>query len=70
MKRRIQWLVVAATLVAMMILGNAGVAAEVSPAEAGENVSWQGQWVRLAYNDDGWVVLGYRTANDQPSAPD
>ncbi len=28
-----------------------------------ENFTAQGQFVRLAYNNEGWVTLGYRTAN-------
>ena len=28
-----------------------------------ENFTAQGQFTRLAYNNEGWVTLGYRTAN-------
>lgn len=51
----------------------AGIAAPVVVAEdikveipqptVPENFTAQGQFVRLAYNNEGWVTLGYRTAN-------
>lgn len=57
------WLVAAATL----LLASAGVcvfAQDESPAQAGEQVGVEGTFVRVAENQEGWVVLGYGTANE------
>ena len=35
-----------------------------TPSQAGEKVGIEGQFVRVAENDEGWVVLGYQTANE------
>jgi hypothetical protein len=32
-------------------------------------VRMEGPYVRAAYNDEGWVVLGYRTANNSVGDP-
>ncbi len=46
-------------------LGNLAVAEDAeTPSQAGENVGIEGQFVRVAENDEAWVVLGYRTANE------
>ncbi|HPA79456.1 MAG TPA: hypothetical protein PLS95_01480 [Thermoanaerobaculales bacterium] len=54
---------------AMIVLAaTVGAALAVSPAAAQEEAAKQkvdvkGEYVRLGYNDEGWVVLGYGTAN-------
>ena len=56
------------SLVALMVLtmvGSAGLvtAGDETAAQAGEKTGIMGQFVRVAENDEGWVVLGYDTAN-------
>lgn len=36
---------------------------EEPPAAAAQQVMAKGSFVRIAYNDEGWVTLGYRAAN-------
>jgi hypothetical protein len=58
-------IVLALILVPTVVGLAAPAAAETeSPAQAGEQVGVQGQFVRVATNAEGWVVLSYRTAND------
>jgi hypothetical protein len=38
-------------------------AGDETAAQAGEKTGIMGQFVRVAENDEGWVVLGYETAN-------
>jgi len=54
------WLVAAAAL----ILVCAGAVAQETPEQAGEKVGVEGTFVRVAENQEGWVVLGYGTANE------
>ena len=44
--------------------GGLAAAEEESPAQAGEKVGVEGQFVRVAETEEGWVVLGYRVANE------
>jgi hypothetical protein len=39
-------------------------AGDESPAQAGEKLGIEGTFVRVAENEEGWVVVGYRTANE------
>ncbi len=41
----------------------AGVPAMAQEQEAKQTFDVKGEYVRLVYNDEGWVVLGYRVAN-------
>lgn len=66
MRARHQWLVRSAAVTAILFLGMAVavVAGEETPAKAGEKVGVEGQFVRVAETEEGWVVLGYQTANE------
>ena len=66
MKGLFQWCL-CATAAGAILLGGFGVgvaADEQTPAKAGEKVGVEGTFVRVATNDEGWVVVGYRTANE------
>jgi len=56
--------VVALASLAFLTVGVVGVLAEETPAAAGEKVSFPGTYVRVAYNEEGWVTLGFRLANN------
>ena len=56
--------VAALAALAFLAVGAVGALAEETPAEAGEKVSFPGTYVRVAYNDEGWVTLGFRLANE------
>ena len=51
---------------ALAVLASAALvgAEEVTPAAAGEKVSFPATFVRVAYNDEGWVTVGFRLANE------
>lgn len=56
------------TLVALMVLtlvgfAGLGTAGDETAAQAGEKTAIVGQFVRVAENNEGWVVLDYTTAN-------
>lgn len=53
--------VVALLAIACSVL--AGVPAMAQQEEAKQKFDVKGEYVRLVYNDEGWVVLGYGTAN-------
>ena len=55
-----------AAVAIVIVTGATAVVAEdaETPSQAGEKVGVEGQFVRVAENDEGWVVLGYRTANE------
>jgi hypothetical protein len=53
--------VVAFLAIACSVL--AGVPAMAQEQEAKQTFDVKGEYVRLVYNDEGWVVLGYRVAN-------
>ncbi|PWB76584.1 MAG: hypothetical protein C3F15_04980 [Holophagae bacterium] len=55
---RVWWVVMLIALV-----GGAAWAQDETPAQAGEQVGVMGTFVRVAENQEGWVVLGYRAAN-------
>jgi hypothetical protein len=56
-------LAVAAVLTAVGF-GARAAAADETPEQAGEKTGVEGQFVRVAETDEGWVVLGYRIANE------
>ena len=47
----------------MVGFGGLAVAGDETAAQAGEKTGVEGQFIRVAENDEGWVVLGYTTAN-------
>ena len=60
---------VATVAFAVLLLGFAGWAvaeeqAAQTPQQAGEQIGVEGTFVRVAANDEGWVVVGYRIANE------
>ncbi len=56
--------VLASVVVLTMVgFGGLAVAGDETAAQAGEKTGIEGQFVRVAENDEGWVVLGYTTAN-------
>ncbi len=54
----------ALTLVLISGVAPAAVGDDQTPAHAGEQVGVEGTFVRVAANDEGWVVVGYRVANE------
>jgi hypothetical protein len=64
-KQSLYWMMVAA-VVALTMFGFGGLAAaqDESAAKAGEKTGVEGQFVRVAETDEGWVVLGYGIANE------
>ena len=52
-------------LIAALAVATAGpaIARDEEPAAAAPGVMAKGTFVRIGYNDEGWVTLGYRTAN-------
>lgn len=66
MKRHHDVGLAASVAVALLFFGFGGwaFAEEQTPAQAGEQVGVEGTFVRVAANDEGWVVLGYRIANE------
>ena len=62
-------LLVSVVAVVLMGIGTPAVTAQEPVPEAPVptvpgNFTLQGQFTRIAYNNEGWVSLGYRTAND------
>lgn len=66
MKSGRQWCTGAVTAVMFLFVGFAGlaIAAEETPAQTGEKVGVEGTFVRVAENSEGWVVVGYKMANE------
>ena len=66
MKSRCQkwWLGAAATTVLIVGFGGLASAGDETAAQAGEKMGVEGTFVRVAETDEGWVVLGYRIANE------
>jgi hypothetical protein len=62
MKPHQQWIVAVAVLA--LVAGVAGSFAEETPADAGEKVGFPGIYVRVAETEDGFVTMGFRTANE------
>jgi hypothetical protein len=56
--------VVFALVVCVVGFGGVVSAEEETAAQAGEKTGVMGKFVRVAETDEGWVVLGYGTAND------
>jgi len=54
----------AVTTVLIIAFGGWAAAEEETAAQAGEQTGVQGTFVRVATNQEGWVVLGYRIANE------
>ena len=59
---------VGATTAAVIFLASLAapnaMADDMTAAQAGEQVGVEGTFVRVATNDEGWVVVGYRVANE------
>ena len=53
-----------AVVIAMLITVPAAATEEESAAQAKEQIGVEGTFIRVAENDEGFVVLGYRTANE------
>ncbi len=66
MKSGHQSCVGAAAAIALMIVGFSGLATaeEETPAQEREKVGVEGTFVRVAENSEGWVVVGYKMANE------
>ena len=69
MKNERPFRVLVMALSVLLLLGVGGWAgaeeeAAQTPEQAGEQVGVEGTYVRVATNDEGWVVLGYRIANE------
>jgi len=62
MKKSTRFCVMAAML-AIIGLAGVAIAEDESPTQAGEKVLVEDQFVRVAYNDEGFVIVGYRVAN-------
>lgn len=59
-----RWAVTAFVIVALAGFVGWTAAEEQTAAQAGEKIGVEGTFVRVATNDEGWVVVGYRTANE------
>lgn len=57
------WVLIAFVVSVVGFVG-ATAADEETPAKAGEKVGVEGTFVRVAENAEGWVVVGYRAANE------
>jgi len=57
---------ISAIAIALTVIGSGmpASAADESASQAGENVAVEGQFIRVAQNAEGWVVMGYTIAND------
>jgi len=66
MKRQMSSRVMVTVVAALTAIAlNAGLAAaDETAAQAGEKTGVEGQFVRVAETDEGWVVLGYSIANE------
>jgi hypothetical protein len=53
-----------ATAAVICVVAFAGPALAEDPSQAGEKVGVEGTYVRVAENEEGWVVLGYKIANE------
>ncbi len=62
MKTRVLTGLVPIAALAVIAAGTA-IATDEEPAAAAQKVMAKGTFVRIGYNDEGWVTLGYRTAN-------
>mgnify|MGYP001824140281 FL=1 len=56
--------IAAVTSVVIVGLGGWAAAEQETPAQVGEKVGVEDTFVRVAENQEGWVVLGYRIANE------
>jgi hypothetical protein len=66
MKKQQPFRLASAIAIVVAVLGSAMPAAaeDESASKAGENVAVEGQFIRVAENAEGWVVMGYTIAND------
>lgn len=65
MKTRISPLMMMAVItVSLIVLAGVAMADEETAAQAGEQVGVEGTFVRVAASEEGWVVVGYRIANE------
>ena len=62
--RKTWWLPAAAGAVLIIGFGGLASAGDETPAQAGEKIGVEGTFVRVAETDEGWVVLGYKIANE------
>jgi len=62
-KRAVLRVVLAFTIATAAGFGGLASAGDETAAQAGEKTGIEGQFVRVAENNEGWVVLGYETAN-------
>jgi hypothetical protein len=56
--------VMAVTTAVIIGIGGWVAAEDETPAQSGEQTGVEGTFVRVATNEEGWVVLGYRIANE------
>jgi hypothetical protein len=63
MKKSFSYTLVALMVLTMVAFTGLVTAGDETAAQAGEKTGVEGQFVRVAENDEGWVVLGYETAN-------
>ena len=61
---RRQIVLVVGALVLTVGAGLTVAAGDKTPEQVGEQVAIEGTFVRVAANDEGWVVVGYRIANE------
>jgi len=54
-----------AAVIAMLITVPAAATEEESAAQAKEQIAVEGTFIRVAANDEGYVVIAYRTANEE-----
>jgi len=62
-KRAVLRVVLAFSIATAAGFGGLASAGDETAAQAGEKTGIEGQFVRVAENNEGWVVLGYETAN-------
>jgi hypothetical protein len=60
-----RWSAVLTVVIAVAAIAGPAVAlAEEAAAEDKQKVAIEGTYVRIGYNDEGWVTMGFRTANN------
>ena len=63
-KQSVSTVIVVAAVALTIGFGGLSAADEKAPAQAGEKIGVEGQFIRVAENNEGYVVLGYRMANE------
>lgn len=65
MRAQERWSIVLIALAAVAaIVGPGAAIAEEAAAEDKQKVAVEGTYIRIGYNDEGWVTMGFRTANN------